>query len=192
MFRLQQVHRWTTNKKTVPLGTVHFILVKSKKGSDHSEPLMSMAGVVGFEPTRGGFRIRCLNRTWLYPSPWCGERLELSWLSPQPPQGCASTNFATTAFGFLTGRDHTTTPRLFYSVNRKNFFPLGLAGVVGFEPTRGGFRIRCLNRTWLYPSPWCGRRDSNSHGSHHSHLKAARLPISPRPHSDFIFIQHVR
>ena len=27
-----------------------------------------------------------------------------------------------------------------------------LAGVVGFEPTRVGFRIRCLNRTWLYPS----------------------------------------
>ena len=100
MFRLQQVHRWTTNKKTVPLGTVHFILVKSKKGSDHSEPLMSMAGVVGF------------------------------------------------------------------------------------EPTRGGFRIRCLNRTWLYPSPWCGRRDSNSHGSHHSDLNAARLPISPRPRPD--------
>ena len=57
-----------------------------------------------------------------------------------------------------------------------------LAGAVGFEPTNGGFRIRCLNRTWRYPSPWCGRRDSNSHDSRHSHLKAARLPISPRPH----------
>ena len=56
-----------------------------------------------------------------------------------------------------------------------------LAGVVGFEPTNGGFRIRCLNRTWRYPSAWCGRRDSNSHDSRHSHLKAARLPISPRP-----------
>ena len=56
-----------------------------------------------------------------------------------------------------------------------------LAGVVGFEPTNGGFRIRCLNRTWRYPSTWCGRRDSNSHDSRHSHLKAARLPISPRP-----------
>ena len=56
-----------------------------------------------------------------------------------------------------------------------------LAGVVGFEPTNVGFRIRCLNRTWRYPSKWCGRRDSNSHGSHHSDLNAARLPISPRP-----------
>ena len=56
-----------------------------------------------------------------------------------------------------------------------------LAGVVGFEPTNVGFRIRCLNRTWRYPSIWCGRRDSNSHGSHHSDLNAARLPISPRP-----------
>ena len=27
-----------------------------------------------------------------------------------------------------------------------------LAGVVGFEPTNVGFRIRCLNRTWRYPS----------------------------------------
>ena len=60
-----------------------------------------LAGVVGFEPTSGGFRIRCLNRTWRYPSPDMvrSERLELSWLSPQPPQGCASTNFATTASG---------------------------------------------------------------------------------------------
>ena len=56
-----------------------------------------------------------------------------------------------------------------------------LAGAVGFEPTNVGFRIRCLNRTWRYPSKWCGRRDSNSHGSHHSDLNAARLPISPRP-----------
>ena len=60
-----------------------------------------LAGVVGFEPTSGGFRIRCLNRTWRYPSPDMvrSERLELSWLSPQPPQGCASPNFATTASG---------------------------------------------------------------------------------------------
>ena len=60
-----------------------------------------LAGVVGFEPTSGGFRIRCLNRTWRYPSPDMvrSERLELSCLSPQPPQGCASTNFATTASG---------------------------------------------------------------------------------------------
>ena len=33
---------------------------------------------------------------------------------------------------------------------------------------------------------WCGRRDSNSHDSRHSHLKAARLPISPRPHTGFL------
>ena len=33
------------------------------------------------------------------------------------------------------------------------FFRKDLAGVVGFEPTSGGFRIRCLNRTWRYPSP---------------------------------------
>ena len=65
------------------------------------------------------------------------------------------------------------------------FFREDLAGVVGFEPTNGGFRIRCLNRTWRYPSTWCGRRDSNSHASRHSHLKAARLPISPRPHTAY-------
>ncbi len=68
-----------------------------------------------------------------------------------------------------------------------------LAGVVGFEPTNGGFRIRCLNRTWRYPSAWCGRRDSNSHDSRHSHLKAARLPISPRPQegSQFCSSRHL-
>ena len=42
--------------------------------------LEDLAGVVGFEPTSGGFRIRCLNRTWRYPSPDMvrSERLELS------------------------------------------------------------------------------------------------------------------
>ena len=55
--------------------------------------------------------------------------------------------------------------RTLQAFSEKNFrsrFSSVLAGVVGFEPTNGGFRIRC-------------------HGSHHSHLKAARLPISPRP-----------
>ena len=37
--------------------------------------------------------------------------------------------------------------------NPTGFFRKDLAGVVGFEPTSGGFRIRCLNRTWRYPSP---------------------------------------
>ena len=74
--------------------------------------------------------------------------------------------------------------RTLQAFSEKNFrsrFSSVLAGVVGFKPTNGGFRIRCLNRTWRYPSTWCGRRDSNSHDSRHSHLKAARLPISPRP-----------
>ena len=95
-------------------------------------------------------------------------RFELIWIAPLPPQSSASTNFATTA-------------KIFPSCMTAEPSALALAGVVGFEPTNGGFRIRCLNRTWRYPSTWCGRRDSNSHGSHHSHLKAARLPISPRP-----------
>ena len=74
---------------------------KSRRAKPDRILLEDLAGVVGFEPTSGGFRIRCLNRTWRYPSPDMvrSERLELSWLSPQPPQGCASTNFATTASG---------------------------------------------------------------------------------------------
>ena len=28
---------------------------------------------------------------------------------------------------------------------------------------------------------WCGQEDSNLHGLPHCHLKAARLPIPPRP-----------
>ena len=71
------------------------------------------------------------------------ERLELSWLSPQRPQRCASTNFATTA--------KCLTVRCLRSIRRVT--PLiDLAGVVGFEPTNVGFRIRCLNRTWRYPN----------------------------------------
>ena len=76
-----------------------------------------LAGVVGFEPTNGGFRIRCLNRTWRYPSNLVrSERLELSWLSPQPPQGCASTNFATTA---CTRKKRLSSPSHSFTAGKK-------------------------------------------------------------------------
>ena len=64
-------------------------------------------------------------------------RFELIWIAPLPPQDSASTNFATTA---AFPNCHST------KASRE------LAGVVGFEPTNVGFRIRCLNRTWRYPS----------------------------------------
>ena len=162
-----------------------------------------MAGVVGFEPTNGGFRIRCLNRTWRYPSTWCGRRDSNSHdsrhshlkaarlpISPRPHFQIFSSQLdlrLAERSELYIGLRTLQEPFAFF----RRFFVFAdaasvLAGVVGFEPTNGGFRIRCLNRTWRYPSTWCGRRDSNSHDSRHSHLKAARLPISPRPLADFL------
>ncbi len=135
--------------------------------------LDDLAGVVGFEPTNVGFRIRCLNRTWRYPSTSgaVGETRTLMALT--------TATSTLRVYQFRHDREMLTV-RCLRSIRRVT--PLiDLAGVVGFEPTNVGFRIRCLNRTWRYPSKWCGRRDSNSHGSHHSDLNAARLPISPRP-----------
>ena len=143
-------------------------------------PLIDLAGVVGFEPTNVGFRIRCLNRTWRYPSKWCGRRDSNSHGSHHSDLNAARLPISPRPRNLLS---------LFwcYAPDASSLLSLTahpterLAGVVGFEPTNVGFRIRCLNRTWRYPSKWCGRRDSNSHGSHHSDLNAARLPISPRP-----------
>ena len=59
-----------------------------------------LAGVVGFEPTHVGFRIRCLNQLGDTPIPQSvvrSMRFELIWIAPLPPQDSASTNFATTA-----------------------------------------------------------------------------------------------
>ncbi len=35
---------------------------------------------------------------------------------------------------------------------------------------------------------WWGRRDLNSHGLPHMHLKHARIPIPPRPHKTALSI----
>ena len=144
-------------------------------------PLIDLAGVVGFEPTNVGFRIRCLNRTWRYPnqSGAVGETRTLMALT--------TATSTLRVYQFRHDRETFSVCIWCYAPDASSLLSLTahpterLAGVVGFEPTNVGFRIRCLNRTWRYPSKWCGRRDSNSHGSHHSDLNAARLPISPRP-----------
>ena len=114
-----------------------------------------LAGVVGFEPTNVGFRIRCLNRTWRYPSKSgaVGETRTLMALTT-----ATSTlrvyqfrhdreNLLSSRYSCLKAPD--VGPRL---SSEGHPFRKGLAGVVGFEPTNVGFRIRCLNRTWRYPS----------------------------------------
>ena len=67
-----------------------------------------------------------------------------------------------------------------------SFIRSALAGVVGFEPTNVGFRIRCLNRTWRYPSAWCGRRDSNSHGCSPADFESATSTIPSHRHVTWI------
>ena len=107
-------------------------------------PLIDLAGVVGFEPTNVGFRIRCLNRTWRYPSTSgaVGETRTLMALT--------TATSTLRVYQFRHDREMLTV-RCLRSIRRVT--PLiDLAGVVGFEPTNVGFRIRCLNRTWRYPS----------------------------------------
>ena len=109
-----------------------------------AHPTERLAGVVGFEPTNVGFRIRCLNRTWRYPntSGAVGETRTLMALT--------TATSTLRVYQFRHDREMLTVLCL-RSIRRVT--PLiDLAGVVGFEPTNVGFRIRCLNRTWRYPN----------------------------------------
>ena len=103
-----------------------------------------LAGVVGFEPTNVGFRIRCLNRTWRYPnqSGAVGETRTLMALT--------TATSTLRVYQFRHDREMLTVQCL--SCIRRVTPTIDLAGVVGFEPTNVGFRIRCLNRTWRYPN----------------------------------------
>ena len=115
-------------------------------------PLIDLAGVVGFEPTNVGFRIRCLNRTWRYPSTSgaVGETRTLM----------ALTTATSTLRVYQFRHDRETFSACIWccAPDASSLLSLTahpterLAGVVGFEPTNVGFRIRCLNRTWRYPS----------------------------------------
>ena len=115
-------------------------------------PLIDLAGVVGFEPTNVGFRIRCLNRTWRYPnqSGAVGETRTLM----------ALTTATSTLRVYQFRHDRETFSACIWccAPDASSLLSLTahpterLAGVVGFEPTNVGFRIRCLNRTWRYPN----------------------------------------
>ena len=114
--------------------------------------LDDLAGVVGFEPTNVGFRIRCLNRTWRYPnkSGAVGETRTLMALT--------TATSTLRVYQFRHDRETFSACIWCYAPDASSLLSLTahpterLAGVVGFEPTNVGFRIRCLNRTWRYPN----------------------------------------
>ena len=132
--------------------TAKLLTVRCLRSIRRVTPLIDLAGVVGFEPTNVGFRIRCLNRTWRYPnqSGAVGETRTLM----------ALTTATSTLRVYQFRHDRETFSACIWcnAPDASSLLSLTahpterLAGVVGFEPTNVGFRIRCLNRTWRYPN----------------------------------------